>query len=235
MKRYNQQQIVSEIGDIGQIKLKNAKVLIIGAGGLGTPVAAYLTSIGIGTLGIIDGDIIQETNLNRQFLYNENETGKSKITVLEKKLKLQNPHIDITKFEHFLTLENSKKIVTQFDVICDCTDNLETRLLIDQTCSLLNKPLVYAGVKDWEGYVTILNHRSKIRLHNIFSFDSLAKDALTNCSTSGIINTTCGIAGSIQATEVIKIILEQENQLDGEILCFNSKEMVFKKLKLFKN
>jgi molybdopterin/thiamine biosynthesis adenylyltransferase len=229
MSRYFQQEIVPEIGKTGQNKLNTAKVLIVGAGGLGTPLATYLTAIGIGKIGIIDGDKIEMSNLNRQFLFNENQIGKLKVDVLSEKLKNQNPDVQIQNFNYFLTNENSEKIITDYDIICDCTDNLEARMLLDKTTFKLNKPLVYAAVKDWEGYVTILNYKNKVRLSTIFSTEELYKNEIINCSTVGIVNSTCGIAASIQATEVIKIILESGNLLDGKIMCFNSLEMIFKK------
>lgn len=231
MSRYFQQEIVPEIGEIGQEKLKKAKVLIVGAGGLGTPVAVYLATIGVGKIGIIDGDIIEISNLNRQFLFDENQIGLYKSDSITSKLRNQNPEIEIINFNFFISSENIEKIVKDFDIICDCSDNLETRLLLDKSSSKFKKPLVYAAVKDWEGYITILNHKRKIRLNDIFPLDELFKNEIINCSTSGIVNTTCGIAGSIQANEVIKIILDLENQLDGEILCFNSLNLVFRKFK----
>ncbi len=235
MSRYFQQEIVPEIGIIGQEKLKKAKVLIIGAGGLGTPVATYLSTIGIGKIGIVDGDKIDMSNLNRQFLFDENQIGLFKVDVICSKLKLQNPEIEIIAFNYFIDRVNIKNTFSDFDIICDCTDNLETRILIDKTVKKSKIPLVYAAVKDWEGYVTILNHKKNIQLTDVFPAKELFKNAITNCSSTGIVNTTCGIAGSIQANEVIKIILELDHQLDGKILCFNSLEMVFKKYKIKNN
>lgn len=229
MSRNFQQEIISEIGEIGQSKLKKAKVLIVGAGGLGTPVAVYLTAIGVGKIGIIDGDKIEISNLNRQFLFDENQIGLSKADVIILKMKNQNSEIEIVNYNYFITHENVEKIFLDFDIICDCSDNLETRLLLDKSCSKFNKPLVYAAVKDWEGYITILNHKRKIRLNDAFPVEELFKNEIINCSKSGIVNTTCGIAGSIQANEVIKIILDLDDQLDGEILCFNSLKMIFRK------
>lgn len=232
MSRYFQQEIVSEIGEIGQSKLKKARVLVVGAGGLGTPVAVYLTAIGIGKIGIIDGDTIEISNLNRQFLFDENQIELFKADVVTSKLRNQNPEIEIINFNFFISSENIDKIFSEFDIVCDCSDNLETRLLLDKSSLKFKKPLVYAAVKDWEGYITILNHKRKIQLKNIFPLEELFKNEIINCSTFGIVNTTCGIAGSIQTNEVIKIILDLENQLDGEILCFNALNMVFRKFKI---
>jgi molybdopterin/thiamine biosynthesis adenylyltransferase len=229
MSRYLQQEIVPEIGKTGQEKLKKAKVLIVGAGGLGTPLATYLTGIGIGKIGIIDGDKIGITNLNRQFLFDKNQIGKLKVDVLTEKLKKQNSDVEILNYNYFITNENYEKIAIDYDIICDCTDNLVARMLLDKISFELNKPLIYAAVKDWEGYITILNYKKKIRLSTIFSTEELYKNEIINCATVGIVNSTCGIAASIQATEVIKIILQSGNLLDGQIMCFNSLEMIFKK------
>ncbi len=234
MSRYVQQEIVPEIGKIGQSKLKQAKVLIVGAGGLGTPVSAYLSAIGVGKIGIIDGDKIEISNLNRQFFFDENQIGLFKVDVIIDKLKNQNPEIEFINFNFFITNENIEKIILDFDIICDCSDNLETRLLLDKSCSKYRKPLVYAAVKDWEGYITILHHKKSICLNDVFPAEELFKNEIINCSNSGIVNTTCGIAGSIQANEVIKIVLDLDNQLDGEILCFNSFNIIFRKFKINK-
>jgi sulfur-carrier protein adenylyltransferase/sulfurtransferase len=234
MSRYFQQEIVPEIGEIGQEKLKKAKVLIVGAGGLGTPVAICLTAIGVGKIGIIDGDTIEISNLNRQFLFDENQIGLYKSDIITSKLRNQNPEIEIINFNFFVSGENIDKILSEFDIVCDCSDNLETRLLLDKSSLKFKKPLVYAAVKDWEGYITILNYKRKIQLKDIFPLEELFKNEIINCSKSGIVNTTCGIAGSIQANEVIKIILGLDNQLDGKILCFNGLNMIFKKFKLNK-
>lgn len=232
MSRYFQQEIVHEIGEIGQSKLKKARVLIVGAGGLGTPVAVYLTAIGVGKIGIIDGDTTEISNLNRQFLFDENQIGLYKSDIITSKLRNQNPEIEIINFNFFITSENIDKIFSEFDIVCDCSDNLETRLLLDKSSLKFKKPLVYAAVKDWEGYITILNHKRKIQLKDIFPLEELFKNEIIKCSTSGIVNTTCGIAGSIQANEVIKIVLDLEDQLDGVILCFNSLNLVFRKFKI---
>lgn len=231
MSRYFQQIIVPEMGLSGQQKMKAAKVLVLGAGGLGTPVAVSLNAAGVGRIGIVDGDIIEESNLARQFLYQPDEIGRSKVESLVAKLSLQNPETELVVCNEFISENNILKIMSSFDIVCDCTDNAATRILIDAACSQLYKPLVYAAVRDWQGYVTILNHGNKIRLADIFSIADFEQSA-SNCKVSGIINTTCGIAGNLQANEVIKIILGTAHQLDGEILCFNALDMVFRKFKI---
>jgi molybdopterin/thiamine biosynthesis adenylyltransferase len=232
MSRYWQQIIVPEIGAEGQQKLAAAKVLIIGAGGLGTPVAVYLAAAGVGTIGIADGDTVALSNLSRQFLYDETNIGQSKAIVLAAKLAAQNAGITINPHEQLLNEANSSALIGQYNVICDCTDNAEARILINTTCGQLNKPLVYAVVKDWEGYVTVLHHTKKVSLEHIFSTSSLLENAALNCSVAGIVNTTCGIAGSNQACEVLKVIFGVGSELDGGILCFNSFGPLFRVFRL---
>jgi molybdopterin/thiamine biosynthesis adenylyltransferase len=232
MNRYLHQITVPEIGTAGQQQLSAAKVLVIGAGGLGTPVAVYLAAAGVGTIGIADGDRIAVTNLHRQFLYTEKETGQLKATILAAKLQEQNPGVHITADTDMLNETNAVHIIRQYDIICDCTDNADARILIDKTCGQLKKPLVYAVVKDWEAYITVLHHTRKITLAAIFSLQALKENEALNCSVAGIVNTTCGIAASVQATETIKIIIGMPSNLDGGILCLDARLPLFKLLQL---
>ena len=232
MQRYLQQITVPEIGTAGQQQLSAAKVLVIGAGGLGTPVAVYLAAAGVGTIGIADGDRIAVTNLHRQFLYTEKETGQLKATILSAKLQEQNPGVHIIAHTDMMKEVNAVHIINQYDIVCDCTDNADARILINKTCGQLKKPLVYAVVKDWEAYITVLHHTKKITLAAIFSLQALKKNEALNCSVAGIVNTTCGIAASVQAAETIKIIIGMPSALDGGILCIDARLPLFKLLQL---
>lgn len=234
MQRYIQQIAVAEMGIEGQSKITAATVLIIGAGGLGTPVAAYLAAAGVGSIGLIDADKIALSNLSRQFMYSETEIGKAKVTVLSSKLNTQNPGIKVHSYEEMLTETNAEEYISSYDIVCDCTDNAATRVLIDKFCGQKQKPLVYAAVKDWQGQVTVLHHTQKISLQDIFSLRSMMENGTDNCSIAGIINSTCGIAGSIQGTEVLKIILGLQSKLDGGVLVFDTKEASFKVFQLYK-
>ncbi|SCY95484.1 HesA/MoeB/ThiF family protein [Flavobacterium caeni] len=231
MPRYFQQNIVPEMGLAGREKLKSAKVLIVGAGGLGTPVAVALNAAGVGKIGIADGDVVEESNLARQFLFQPDEIGHLKVETLADKLRLQNPDTHVVTFPVFLSHENIAEIARDFDLVCDCTDNAAARLLIDRYCKENQKPLVYAAVRDWHGYVTVFHHRQKVALNDIFAAVDF-ETAAENCAISGIINTTCGIAGNLQANEVLKIILGLPGLLDGNILCFNSLDMVFRRFRI---
>jgi molybdopterin/thiamine biosynthesis adenylyltransferase len=232
MLRYAQQIIVPEIGIEGQQRIAAAKVLIVGAGGVGTPVACYLAAGGIGNIGIMDGDKVDASNLHRQFLYHENDMGQNKAEVLVHKLRQQNPSIQITAIQGFLNQDMAEEIFSGFDIICDCTDNVTARVIIDQTCGNLKKPLVYAAVREWEGYVSVFHYKKEVKLFDIFPEQAFMDEATNNCSISGVINTTCGIAGSIQAAEVFKILSGSENVLDGSLLCFNSLVNKFRTLQI---
>lgn len=228
--RFLQQQIIPEIGIDGQKLIEKAKVLIIGAGGLGTPVATYLATAGVGEIGLVDGDTISESNLHRQFMYSPADIGKLKVQVLKQRLSVLHPESKILAFPFFLNTNNSDELIRDFDILCDCSDNAETRLLINQLCKNHSKTLIYAAVRDWQGYLTILYHQSKTEIEDLFSIQQL-QDA-NNCSISGIVNTTCGIIGSLQACEVLKIILGQTSELDGKILCVDTRYSVFRIFRL---
>ena len=232
MLRYMQQVIVPEVGAEGLQMLAKSRVLIIGAGGLGIPLSVYLSGSGVGTIGIVDGDKVAATNLSRQFLYDEQDIGGLKATLLVKKLKAQNPSSRLHAFSEMLDETNARRLFNEYDIICDCTDNAAARILCDRICGELHKPLVYAVVRDWQGYVTVLHHQKGMALENIFTPESLLESETLNCSVAGIINSTCGIAGSIQAAEVIKIILGLPSKLDGGILAFNTMDPVFRVFEL---
>jgi molybdopterin/thiamine biosynthesis adenylyltransferase len=232
MLRYIQQIAVPEIGAEGQQKLRNAKVLVIGAGGLGTPVAVYLAAAGVGVIGIMDGDKVSVSNLSRQFMYLESDKGKLKAGLLRARLKAQNPAVHIDTIPEMLYADNAASYIGKYDIVCDCTDNAAARTLIDKTCGELKKPLVYAAVRGWEGYLTVLHHTKGISLDKIFSQELMLDPDIINCSAAGIVNATCGIAGSLQAAEVIKIITGLPSKLDGGILTFTIADPVFRLFEL---
>ncbi len=230
--RYKHQITIEEIGSKGQKKLSNSKVLIVGAGGLGTYLSSFLASMGIGKLGIIDFDTIELSNLNRQIMYSEQDIGQTKASVLSHKLSHINSAIQIEAYLHKVEDKNCHYLFQAYDIICDCTDNLNSRIEIDRLCQVFQKPLVYAAIGGWQGYVTVLHAKNKIGLSNILSLEEYAANEILNCSQAGIINTTCSIAGSMQANEVIKEILELNNRMDGYLMCFNSIKNVYRKFKI---
>lgn len=232
MKRYKQQIQLPEIGEEGQQKISQASVLVVGAGGLGTVVATYLVAMGIGKIGIVDFDTIEETNLHRQFLYSSNDLGKSKALVLTSKLKNQNKHLTICAYDEELTSSNFDEIISNYSIVCDCTDNLNTRLIIDKNCFTKEIPLVHGAVSDWQGYITLLHYKNKFQYLDLFDMKTLLQ--ADSCESNGIISPVCGMIGSLMSNEVVKIILGIESNLDGGLLYVNVLNNTFKTLKLNK-
>jgi molybdopterin/thiamine biosynthesis adenylyltransferase len=232
VKRYQQQIQLPEIGEEGQQKISQASVLVVGAGGLGTVVATYLVAMGIGEVGIVDFDTIEESNLHRQFLYSSNDIGKNKAIVLTSKLKKQNEHLTICAFDKELTNSNFDEIIKNYSIVCDCTDNLNTRLLIDKKCFANEIPLVHGAVSEWQGYITLLHHKNKFQYQDLFDIKTLLQ--VDSCESKGISSPVCGIIGSLMSNEVVKIILGIESNLDGGLLYVNGLINKFKFLKLKK-
>lgn len=230
MNRYKQQIQLPEIGGEGQQKINQTGVLIVGAGGLGTVVATYLVAMGIGNVGIVDFDNIEESNLHRQFLYSSKDLGKNKAIVLASKLKLQNKFITISAFDEELTTSNFNEIVVNYSIVCDCTDNLNTRLLIDKKCSALAIPLVHGAVSEWQGYITLFHYINKFAYKDLFDIKALLQ--ADSCNTKGIASPICGIIGSLMSNEVVKIVLGIKSNLDGGLLYANGLTNNFKLLNL---
>ena len=227
--RYSRQIILPEVGDSGQQKLQNARVLVIGAGGLGCPVLQYLAAVGVGNIGIVDFDKVEVHNLHRQILYTENHVGQLKASTAKTILENLNPNINIQSFEEKLTLENAKDIITNFDLVVDGTDNFTTRYIINDTCVLLNKPLIYGSIFKFEGQVAVFNYNNSKNLRNIFPEPPNPKD-VPNCSLNGVLGTLPGIIGTLMAQETLKLILELPT-LKNELLLFDTLNFNFTKLK----
>ncbi|NCN10109.1 MAG: HesA/MoeB/ThiF family protein [Leptospira sp.] len=232
MERYKQQLILSEIGLIGQEKISSASVLVIGAGGLGSIVTGFLGAMGVGKIGICDFDTIEESNLHRQIFFSPNDIGCKKSEVLSNKIKIQNPSIEIISFAERMNASNSK-LSSDFNIICDCSDNLETRFLINKTCEQLDKPLIHGALSEWNGYITVFHYKNKYSLLDLFEISDLLQNQ--SCSKNGINSTICGIIGSYMANEALKIILNINSVLDGKLLYVNgltntTKHLKFKKI-----
>ncbi|MBI3235173.1 MAG: HesA/MoeB/ThiF family protein [Bacteroidetes bacterium] len=219
MNRYRQQMVLPEIGLTGQEKIKDSKVLIVGAGGLGVVVASYLAAMGIGTLGIIDFDVVEESNLHRQFLYTPMDFGKMKAVVLSQKLSIQNEKVEIIAITSRFSTSNAQVIIDSYDIVCDCSDDLNTRMELDKFCELNNKPLVHGAVSDWQGYLTVFHHHGKYRYNDLFQKEKLFDNL--SCSMNGTSSPVCGVIGSYMANEVMKICLNIDSVLDGKLLYMN--------------
>ncbi|EMY3482611.1 HesA/MoeB/ThiF family protein [Flavobacterium psychrophilum] len=227
--RYNRQTMLPEIGDSGQEKLKKAKVLVIGAGGLGCPVLQYISTAGVGTIGIVDFDKIEMHNLHRQILYTEKQVGLSKALTAKERLEKLNPLIDIIAFDEKLTFENATQIIQKFDVVLDGCDNFETRYLVNDTCVALGKTLVYGSILKYQGQMAIFNHNGSKNLRHLFPEPPNSSD-VPNCNLNGVIGTLPGIIGTMMGHETLKLIIDLP-VLKNELVLFDTLYWDFRKLK----
>ncbi|MFD1613796.1 molybdopterin-synthase adenylyltransferase MoeB [Gelatiniphilus marinus] len=234
MSRYNRHIILSEIGQTGQNKISNAKVLVIGAGGLGCPVLQYLTAAGVGTIGIIDFDVVELSNLQRQVLFGKSSLGKNKAMVAKQRLEDLNDSISIISYAEKLTHQNAINLFNQYDIIVDGTDNFETRYLVNDACIITNKPLVFGAIYKFEGQVSVFNYNNGPSYRCLFP-NPPKKDAVPNCSEIGVLGVLPGIIGSMEANEVLKIILNLGDVLSGKLLCYNAQTSKTSILKINRN
>lgn len=218
--RYDRHIKLSEVGLEGQGKLKSAKVLVVGAGGLGCPILQYLTAAGVGTIGIVDDDVIDESNLQRQILFDDKDIGRHKVTTAIEKLKLQNPFVTFIEHKDRLTNKNALDILENYDIVVDGTDNFSTRYLINDACIITNKPLVYGSIYQFEGQVSVFNYKNGPSYRCLFSTPP-KENQLPNCSEVGVLGVLPGVIGSFQATEVLKIILNKGVVLSGQLRIMN--------------
>ena len=234
MSRYNRHIILSEVGQIGQAQISSARVLVVGAGGLGCPVLQYLTAAGVGTIGIIDYDTVEESNLQRQVLFGTSSIGENKALSAKSKLEELNPTISIIAFPEMLTPKNAISLFTDFDIIVDGTDNFETRYLINDAAITVKKPVVYGAIYKFEGQVSVFNFNNGPSYRCLFP-DPPTKGSVPNCSEIGVLGVLPGIIGAMQANEVLKIILNFEGVLSGKLLCYNAKTASTQILKVSRN
>lgn len=226
LARYNRHIIIPEFGLAAQQKLKNAKVLVIGSGGLGSPLLLYLAAAGVGTLGIIDYDLVEDSNLHRQVLFCVDSIGSSKVNAAKERLLNLNPHINIHVYETQLTSRNALTLLKDYDVIADGTDNFPTRYLINDACVILGKTNVYASIFQFEGQVTVFNYLNSQgdRGPNYRDLFSLPPPVglVPNCAEGGVLGVLPGIIGSMQALEVIKVITGIGEILNGRLFSFDA-------------
>ena len=234
VKRYSRHLIMPEVGVEGQKKLKAASVLLIGTGGLGSPLGLYLASAGIGRIGLVDFDVVDFTNLQRQVLYTTEDVGKPKIAVAKKRLQAINPHITIETHEARLSSENAMEILKGYDIVVDGTDNFPTRYLVNDACVLLNKPNVYGSIFRFEGQASVFD-ASKGPCYRCLYPEPPPPGLVPSCAEGGVLGILPGIIGTIQATEAIKLILGKGEPLIGRLLLFNAMKMRFRELKLRKS
>ena len=233
--RYSRQMILKKIGIIGQKKLLKSRVLIVGAGGLGSPISIYLTALGIGKIGIIDYDKVEISNLSRQIIFTNNDINKKKSSTAINRLKKINPNIKFKSFEKKLSHKNIHNIAKDFDLIVDGSDNFRTRFLINDYCLLKKKILVSGAISKFEGQIYTFNFsKKKSPCLRCFIPEMPNNPDIDNCEYEGIIGTLGGIVGSIQANEVVKEILQIGESLCGYILIIDALKLTFRKVKLNK-
>lgn len=218
--RYNRPMSIKEVGIEGQLKIKNARVLLIGAGALGSAVALYLAASGVGTLGLIDYDHVEIHNLHRQILFTEQDLDKPKVQVIKERLKKTNAHIKIQTYQAKLSCENSHAIIQNYDYIVDGSDNFKTRYLVNDTCVALGKSLIYGSILGFQGQLAVFNHNASKNLRDLFP---QAPDAsqVPNCNLNGVLGPLPGIIGTMMAQETLKAILNLPI-LSNKLLCLNS-------------
>jgi molybdopterin/thiamine biosynthesis adenylyltransferase/rhodanese-related sulfurtransferase len=226
LKRYARHIILSEIGLEGQQKLKQARVLVIGAGGLGCPVLQYLTAAGVGTIGIVDFDKVDGSNLQRQVLYSTEDVGKPKAQIAKEKLGKQNPYINLIAHVTQLTAVNALEIISLYDIVVDGSDNFATRYLVNDACVMLNKILVFGSIFKFDGQVSVFNYNDGPTYRCLYP-EPPAEGEVPNCAEIGVIGVLPGIIGTLQANEVIKIIVGVGEVLSGKLLVFNALTMQF--------
>jgi adenylyltransferase/sulfurtransferase len=232
--RYSRHLIIPEVGIEGQKKLKAAKVLLIGTGGLGAPLGLYLTAAGIGRIGLVDFDVVDYTNLQRQVIHTTPDVGKKKIDSAAEKMKAINPHVEVVKHETALTSENALEILKDYDIVVDGTDNFPTRYLVNDACVLLGKPNVYGSIFRFEGQATVFAYEGGPCYRCLYP-EPPPPGLVPSCAEGGVLGILPGTIGLIQATETVKLILGIGEPLVGRLMLYDALGMRFRELKLRKS
>jgi len=232
--RYSRHLIVPEVGMEGQLKLKAAKVLLVGAGGLGAPLGLYLAAAGIGRIGLVDFDVVDFTNLQRQVIHFTKDVGRNKIDSAAEKMQALNPNVEIVKHEVALSSENAMEILQDYDLVVDGTDNFPTRYLVNDACVLLGKPNVYGSIFRFEGQATVFAYQGGPCYRCLYP-EPPPPGLVPSCAEGGVLGILPGTIGLIQATETVKLILGIGEPLVGRLLLYDALGMRFRELKLRKN
>ncbi len=234
LSRYSRHLILPEVGMEGQRKLKAARVLCVGTGGLGSPLAFYLAAAGVGTLGLVDFDVVDASNLQRQIIHSTKDIGRKKLDSAEEKLKALNPALNVVKHETMLTSANALEILGDYDIVADGTDNFPTRYLVNDACVLLGKPNVYGSIFRFEGQASVFATADGPCYRCLYP-EPPPPGLVPSCAEGGVLGILPGLVGIMQATEVIKLILGKGNSLAGRLLLVDALEMKFRELKLRRN
>ncbi|HXQ26098.1 MAG TPA: molybdopterin-synthase adenylyltransferase MoeB [Candidatus Acidoferrales bacterium] len=232
--RYSRHLIMPEVGMDGQLKLKQAKVLCVGTGGLGAPLGLYLTAAGVGRIGLVDFDVVDSTNLQRQVLFGNSDVGRPKIEAAAARLRDLNPDIQIDTFEAHLSSDNALDILKDYDIVVDGTDNFPTRYLVNDACVLLGKPNVYGSIFRFEGQIAVFGYPGGPCYRCLYP-EPPPPGLVPSCAEGGVLGVLPGIVGTIQAAETLKLIIGKGDPLVGRLLLFDALGMKFRELKLRKN
>lgn len=214
-ERYSRHHLLAEIGEEGQEKIRHARVLVVGAGGLGSPILLYLAAAGVGTLAFLDDDAVSESNLQRQVLYDTSCIGRPKVEIAAEKLKALNPYVRLVPIPCRLDAGNADKIIADYDIVVDATDNLLSRYVIDDACRSAGKPFVYGSICEFKGQVSVFHYNGGPSYRDLYEYDD---NVAGFRQPLGVVGALPGVIGSIQASETIKIILDRPEVLSGKLL-----------------
>ena len=234
LNRYSRHLVLPEVGVDGQERIKHGKVLIVGAGGLGSPAALYLAAAGIGKIGIVDFDKVDESNLQRQIIHSTEDIGRLKTESAKNSINNLNPNVKVEIYDVKLNSKNAMEIIKNYDIVIDASDNFPTRYLVNDACVLLKKPNVYGSIFRFEGHASVFNFDYGPCYRCLFP-NPPPKEDVPSCAEGGVLGILPGIIGTIQATEALKIILRKVDVLSGRFLVYDALAMTFKELKLGKN
>lgn len=227
--RYSRHILLKDVGVEGQEKIRQGRVLVVGAGGLGAPVALYLAAAGVGTIGIVDGDVVDLSNLQRQIIHFTEDIGKSKVVSAQEKIKRINPNVHVVPYPTFLRADNAMDIVKEYDFIVDGTDNFPVKFLINDVCVMEGKPFSHGGILRFEGQT--FTHLPGTACYRCLFGSPPPPDAVPTCSQAGVLGAIAGMLGTIQAAEVLKYLTGVGELLADKLLTFNAKTMDFRKIR----
>ncbi len=234
VERYSRQLVLPEIGQKGQQRLKESRVVLIGAGGLGIPASVYLAAAGVGTIGIVDDDTVEKSNLHRQTIYTEGDVGSAKAKVAGEKLRGVNPYVKVVSHKTKLTSANALELLKDYEIVVDCTDNFPARYLINDACVFLKKPDVYASIFRFDGQASVFDASNGPCYRCLFPEPPPA-DSVQDCAVAGVLGVLPGIMGGIQAAQAINLLVGNGKSLVGRLLLFNATDMSFSELRIAKN
>lgn len=233
IERYSRHILLQDIGVEGQEKINNGKVLVIGAGGLGAPILLYLAAAGVGTLGVIDGDVVDLSNLQRQVIHFTSDIGKPKVESAKEKIRQINPDVKVITYHDFFTADNAFDLIKNYDFIVDGTDNFPVKFLINDACVLAGKPFSHGGILRFDGQT--MTHTKDTACYRCAFHSPPPPNAVPTCSQAGVLGAIAGMLGTIQAAEVLKFLTETGDLLTNRLLTFNAKSMNFRTVKINKN